>query len=396
MESRRHKGRKNTKSEVRTLLRSLIDTAPNPRTVVAAREVLRTRAMTGGVSTDGKIIFGQVLNADRETYDVSVDLTVVAKGPPWTAIGSRLITPTLRCTCPSRQFPCKHEYALLLMFVEGPSAVCREEPLPPWMIQGRMDRRLKMQENKNMRRCPITNTLMRRSLEYFDASLNHLVQGEVKDGLEDMLLAPNIVGEPGVEKLLEVLQTRTFVTVLLTSKILLSRLSIGRPWGRGEETMGTMATKERILEEGLRHLTWEDTRHNHVRETLSDLLRQASDDRAVKTVTHQLGGRQDRDRKLLDVDAAERNIPVCDLALEIFAQATLLLDAPRDLTWSEGLGFFGELFAHLLEKSAVGWATRVQYIQVLLDIGPENYEQWRQMNEFNLNKFLQGMSSSKS
>lgn len=369
--------KKTNKEKVLGVLRQLVETAPDQKAIAAAREVLRTRAVSGSVSTDGKILFGQMLGQDRTTYNISVDLST-QRGRTGPLPVDKYLCPTLRCTCPSRKFPCKHEYALIMMYLAGGCQLL--QPLPHWLITGRMDRQKELRE-KGMNRCLITDRIIRQSLEYYDGTLLQFVQGEMKDALEDMLLLPVIIDSP------EVTRTRAFLAVLLTSKILLSKLSTGRPWGRGEETIGTMAGRERALEEGLRELTWEDIGHSHVRQTLSGLLQDASDHRVIRTTTHQLQGRQEHDRSLLDVDEAERNFPVCDLALEIFARASAVIDANEHA--KEQLVFFGELFAHLMEKGTVGWTSRVQYTQLLLDIGPENYEQWRQVNEFQLNKLLQ-------
>ena len=155
--------------------------------------------------------------------------------------------------------------------------------------------------------CAITDKIIRAARsEYYDGTLLQFVQGEMKDALEDMLLLPTLFGSP------EVIKTRVFLAVLLTSKILLSKLSTSRPWGRGEETIGTMAARERALEEGLREFTWADVGHSHVRatlsghrsRTLSDLPRRPHH---LDSTSSRAG--QEHDRGLLDIDEAERNFP---------------------------------------------------------------------------------------
>lgn len=57
-------------------------------------------------STDDTLLFGSCQGSGKQPYMCSVDFTVAS-------------APTYRCSCPSRQFPCKHALGLLYAFVQG-------------------------------------------------------------------------------------------------------------------------------------------------------------------------------------------------------------------------------------------------------------------------------------
>src|SRR6478736_9848553 len=54
-------------------------------------------------SADGSLIFGHCQGSGKEPYLCSADFAVPT-------------SPVYRCTCPSRQFPCKHSLGLLLAY----------------------------------------------------------------------------------------------------------------------------------------------------------------------------------------------------------------------------------------------------------------------------------------
>jgi hypothetical protein len=57
------------------------------------------------LSPDGNLLFGECRGSGKEPYQCSADF-------------ARADQPTYRCTCPSRQFPCKHCLGLLYAFVQ--------------------------------------------------------------------------------------------------------------------------------------------------------------------------------------------------------------------------------------------------------------------------------------
>lgn len=88
------------------------DAAKNGRGLVLKKKFLRLH-----VSEDGALLFGECQGSGKEPYRCSCDF-------------ARPDQPTHRCTCPSRQFPCKHCLGLMYAFAQGkpfaPAAVPEE------------------------------------------------------------------------------------------------------------------------------------------------------------------------------------------------------------------------------------------------------------------------------
>ncbi|BFT70211.1 SWIM zinc finger family protein [Paenibacillus sp. P36] len=73
-------------------------------------------------SDDGTIIFGECKGSGKEPYRCSID---------WQQEGN----PVFRCTCPSRQFPCKHNLGLMYAFTSGKTFI--HSPIPPDILDKR-------------------------------------------------------------------------------------------------------------------------------------------------------------------------------------------------------------------------------------------------------------------
>lgn len=85
--------------------------APNPKALIDARGVVKKGALRKlARNDDSTLVFGLCQGSGKSPYEVSMDL---AMG------GDR---PTVRCSCPSRQFPCKHGLALMLAFCANGAA----------------------------------------------------------------------------------------------------------------------------------------------------------------------------------------------------------------------------------------------------------------------------------
>ena len=96
---------------------SVAEMAPNDKALVDGRGLLKKGALKKlARSDDGTLVFGLCQGSGKLPYEVSIDL---ATG------GDR---PTMRCTCPSRQFPCKHELGLMLAFVANGAAFPVQAP----------------------------------------------------------------------------------------------------------------------------------------------------------------------------------------------------------------------------------------------------------------------------
>src|SRR5213075_969401 len=90
--------------------------APNSGAIKNARGVVLKRKLVGLFrSSDGTLLFGDCKGSGAENYRPSADFADPSK-------------PVFRCTCPSRQFPCKHSLALLYAHAQGGKFVEKEVP----------------------------------------------------------------------------------------------------------------------------------------------------------------------------------------------------------------------------------------------------------------------------
>jgi uncharacterized Zn finger protein len=67
--------------------------------------VLKNKLANLHVSEDGTLLFGECQGSGKQPYQCSCDF-------------ARPDQPTHRCTCPSRQFPCKHCLALMYAYAQ--------------------------------------------------------------------------------------------------------------------------------------------------------------------------------------------------------------------------------------------------------------------------------------
>ena len=90
--------------------------APNAAAIKNARGVVLKKKLVGLFrSPDGTLLFGDCKGSGAENYRPSADFSDPSK-------------PVYRCTCPSRQFPCKHSLALLYAHVQGLKFVDKDIP----------------------------------------------------------------------------------------------------------------------------------------------------------------------------------------------------------------------------------------------------------------------------
>jgi hypothetical protein len=76
------------------------DAAKNGRALVAKKKFTKLH-----ISDDGDLLFGECQGSGKDPYKCSVDY-------------ARADQPTFRCSCPSRQFPCKHNLAILYAYAQ--------------------------------------------------------------------------------------------------------------------------------------------------------------------------------------------------------------------------------------------------------------------------------------
>ncbi|SET34731.1 SWIM zinc finger family protein [Paenibacillus sp. NFR01] len=107
--------------------------APNAAAVKNGQNLVRKNSFTELSRTDsGDLLFGLCAGSGKLPYACSVDFMVPEK-------------PVFRCTCPSRQFPCKHALGLLYAYAEGKDFAMKEVP---GEIAAKREKAEKREENK--------------------------------------------------------------------------------------------------------------------------------------------------------------------------------------------------------------------------------------------------------
>lgn len=90
--------------------------APNAKAIKNGRGlVLKNKLANLHKDAEGTILFGECRGSGKKPYEVSIDF--VRPGDP-----------TYRCSCPSRQFPCKHALGLLYAYSQGKPFSVAEVP----------------------------------------------------------------------------------------------------------------------------------------------------------------------------------------------------------------------------------------------------------------------------
>jgi len=131
---------------------SIAEWAPNEKVLLDAKALLRNGALKKlAKNDDGTLAFGHCDGSGRTPYAVSMDLATGADKP------------TVRCSCPSRLFPCKHGLALLLAFAQKGSLFPVEEP-PKDLAQKREKQAQKTAEKKPAAAAPAPRNVNKTAL----------------------------------------------------------------------------------------------------------------------------------------------------------------------------------------------------------------------------------------
>jgi hypothetical protein len=107
--------------------------APNPEAIKNGRGlVLKNKFSKFHISEDETILFGECQGSGKEPYRCSSDFAQPDK-------------PTHRCSCPSRQFPCKHCLGLMYAYAQGkkftPAAVPEDLQAKREKVQARVEKK---------------------------------------------------------------------------------------------------------------------------------------------------------------------------------------------------------------------------------------------------------------
>ena len=93
----------------------IVSLAPNSTAVTNAKKISRTNAFRNLKKTDDDtLIYGECKGSGSKPYYTSADF-----------MGD---TPVFRCSCPSRQFPCKHSLAIMFDYITGKDFETSEVP----------------------------------------------------------------------------------------------------------------------------------------------------------------------------------------------------------------------------------------------------------------------------
>ncbi len=99
-------------------------TAPNLDTAKNGRALfVKGKFISLQIDSDQSILFGQCTGSGKEPYNVSCDFV-------------RADQPTFRCSCPSRQFPCKHSVGLMFAYALKKDAF-KTAPVPSDLAEKR-------------------------------------------------------------------------------------------------------------------------------------------------------------------------------------------------------------------------------------------------------------------
>jgi hypothetical protein len=106
--------------------------AANASAINAAKGVAKSKLVLRNISADNSLIFGECSGSGKSNYGCSMDL----------------LSKTARCTCPSRQIPCKHVLGLLYAFAEDKNSFTIAE-IPEDIVKKRerAEKRLEAKEN---------------------------------------------------------------------------------------------------------------------------------------------------------------------------------------------------------------------------------------------------------
>ncbi|MNB94166.1 hypothetical protein D3C75_413140 [compost metagenome] len=116
------------------LTSSYVDSlAPNTAAIKNGQGLVRKKSFIQlHITENGELLFGQCAGSGKTPYECSADFVAAD-------------SPVFRCSCPSRQFPCKHALGLLYAYVEGQTFTVAPVPED---IAAKREKAEKREENK--------------------------------------------------------------------------------------------------------------------------------------------------------------------------------------------------------------------------------------------------------
>jgi len=142
--------------------------APNASAINNARGVILKKKLVGLFrSPDGTLLFGECKGSGAENYRPSADFADPSK-------------PVYRCTCPSRQFPCKHSLALLYAYAQGAKFVDKEVPEDIGAKRAKIQQRVEKKKEESDKPRQVNTSALKKKIQTQSEGLN-LLESLVND-----------------------------------------------------------------------------------------------------------------------------------------------------------------------------------------------------------------------
>jgi len=145
--------------------------APNAGAIKNARLVVLKRKLVGLFrSPDGTLLFGDCKGSGADNYRPSADFADPSK-------------PVFRCTCPSRQFPCKHSLALLYAHAQGAKFIEKDAPAEIVEKRSKVQQRVEKKKEEAKKPHKVNTSALKKKiqtqlggLELLESLVNDLVR----------------------------------------------------------------------------------------------------------------------------------------------------------------------------------------------------------------------------
>lgn len=90
--------------------------SPNPAAFNAGK-ALSSLSKWGTLAKNDRVVWGEIQGSGKKPYQTQIDLTSLS----------------YKCNCPSRQFPCKHNIGLMLLYASSPNEFKIKDEEPEWV-----------------------------------------------------------------------------------------------------------------------------------------------------------------------------------------------------------------------------------------------------------------------
>jgi hypothetical protein len=148
--------------------------APNADAIKNARGIIVKRKLVGLFrSADSTLLFGDCKGSGKDNYRPSADFADPSK-------------PVFRCTCPSRQFPCKHSLALLYAHAQGAAFLEKDVPADISEKRSKIQQRVEKKKDEAEKPRQVNTSALKKKIQTQLQGINlleSLVNDLVRSGL---------------------------------------------------------------------------------------------------------------------------------------------------------------------------------------------------------------------